>query len=80
LVVEQESRDNVQHRCALSFDQADVADGLVEATMQVSEAMLAQHRALAPQADASRADFELCGERSLAAFYGQLVWMLLEPT
>ncbi len=47
---------------ALSFDQDDVADGLVEATMQVTVAMLTQHPALAPQVDASRADAELCGE------------------
>jgi len=47
---------------ALSFDQDDVADGFVEATMQVTVAMLTQHPALAPQVDASRADTELCGE------------------
>jgi transposase len=47
---------------ALPFDQDDVADGLVEATMQVTVAMLTQHSALAPQVDASRADSELCGE------------------
>jgi transposase len=46
----------------LPFDQDDVADGLVEATMQVTVAMLTQHPALAPQVDASRADSELCSE------------------
>jgi len=47
---------------ALSFDQDDVADGLVEAAMQVSVSMLAHHPALAPQVDGSRADSELSGE------------------
>src|SRR5260370_42701502 len=47
---------------ALSFDQDDVADGLVEATMQVTVAMLAHHPALAPQVDGSRTDSELSGE------------------
>jgi transposase len=47
---------------ALSFDQDDVADGLVEAAMQVTVAMLTQQPALAPQINASRAHSELCGE------------------
>jgi len=47
---------------ALSFDQDDVADGLVQAAMQVTVAMLTQQPALAPQMNASRAHSELCGE------------------
>jgi len=47
---------------ALSFDQDDVADGLVQAAMQVTVTMLTQQPALTPQMNASRAHFELCGE------------------
>jgi transposase len=47
---------------ALPFDQDDVAEGLVEAAMQVSVSMLAHHPALAPQVNGSRADSELSGE------------------
>jgi hypothetical protein len=47
---------------ALSFDQDDVADGLVQAAMQVTVAMLTQQPALAPQMNASRAHSELRGE------------------
>lgn len=38
---------------ALSFDQDDVADGLVQAAMQVTVAMLTQQPALAPQMNAN---------------------------
>src|SRR6266702_4415346 len=46
----------------LSFDQDDVADGLIETPMQITVAMLTQQPAPGPQLDASRADPELCGE------------------
>ncbi len=47
---------------SLPFDQDDVAEGLVEAAMQVSVSMLVHHPALAPQVNGSRADSELFGE------------------
>jgi transposase len=47
---------------ALPFDQDDVAEGLVEAAMQVSVSMLAHHPALAPEVNGSRADSKLSGE------------------